>query len=114
MIFVAPHNSDWEHIVELTGDKSWSPRRMRKYFKLVERCNYVGRPWSPWWNRARHGFDGWLPTTMAEASVLLRDLVLCRIALAAIQTCFDRRVTTSPGFMERMQNWAVSFLDPSD
>jgi choline dehydrogenase len=114
MIFVAPHNSDWEHIARLTGDRSWLPHRMRKYFRRVERCGYVGRPWSKWWDQSRHGFDGWLPTTIADATILLRDLVLSRLALSAIQVCLECRVLTSPGFPQIIKDWFFSFLDPSD
>ncbi len=114
MIFVAPHNRDWENIARLTGDPSWSPARMRKYFQRVERCGYVRRPWSTWWNRARHGFDGWLPTTIADATILLRDLVLSRLALSAMQVCLESRVLTSSGFFQTIQSWFFSFFDPTD
>jgi len=114
MIFVAPHNSDWKHIARLTGDRSWSPHRMRRYFQRVERCHYVGRPWSKWWSPARHGFDGWLPTTVADATILLRDLVLVRLFVTMLQDCFARGVMTLPGLLDRLKGWRVSFLDPSD
>ena len=45
MIFIAPHNSDWNDIAKLTGDKSWRGWRMRKYFQKLERCEYLNRPW---------------------------------------------------------------------
>ena len=31
MIFVYPHNTDWDGIAELTGDDSWRAERMRVY-----------------------------------------------------------------------------------
>ena len=31
MIFMRPHDSDWNHIAELTGDASWHASRMRRY-----------------------------------------------------------------------------------
>ena len=36
MITVAPHNSDWDAIKEITKDKSWSAKEMQKYHKRVE------------------------------------------------------------------------------
>lgn len=68
MIFVAPHNSDWDHIAKLTGDGTWNARFMRKYFKRLECCEYLRRPWQRWLNGARLGYDGWLPTSIADSS----------------------------------------------
>src|SRR5262245_33681241 len=58
MIFIAPHNSDWNHIAELTGDRTWRAWPMRKYFQKLERCGYLNRPWYRRVNFGRHGFDG--------------------------------------------------------
>jgi choline dehydrogenase-like flavoprotein len=69
MILVYPHNADWEHIEQLTGDSSWNSRRMRKYFERLEDCRH--RPLKRWiakltgWNPSRHGFGGWLTTEVA-------------------------------------------------
>ena len=81
MITIAPHDSDWDQIAALTGDRSWASARMRGYFERLERCTYRRRPKAlprnPWLarllaslplvsdrfvNRSRHGFDGWLET----------------------------------------------------
>jgi len=74
LVFIYPHNSDWREIAQITGDRSWRPRRMRRYFQRVEHCEYAKRPWSRWFNWARRGFDGWLNTSVAEPTLLLRDL----------------------------------------
>ena len=37
MILVYPHNTDWNHIAEITGDPSWKAENMRKYFQRMER-----------------------------------------------------------------------------
>jgi choline dehydrogenase-like flavoprotein len=66
MILVYPHNADWDHIAELTGDQSWRSSRMRRYFERIEECRY--RPAYHWLkklfhiNPSRHGFSGWLPS----------------------------------------------------
>ncbi|HLZ98330.1 MAG TPA: GMC oxidoreductase [Steroidobacteraceae bacterium] len=65
MIFMLPHDSDWDHIRELTGDPSWSARRMRRHARALENCGY-----RPLWrvlaligiNPTGHGFRGWLHT----------------------------------------------------
>jgi choline dehydrogenase-like flavoprotein len=64
MILVYPHNADWEHIAELTGDASWRAANMRRYFERMEDCRH--RPVYRWLhklfcvNPSRHGFTGWL------------------------------------------------------
>ncbi len=77
MITIYPHNSDWDHIAELTGDSSWHSGKMQKYFKRLERCEYqrlrkllallLG------WNPSRHGFRGWLATNVADPDIVFPD-----------------------------------------
>jgi len=65
MIYMPPHDSDWERIAALTGDRSWSASRMRRYARRVEDCRHA-----PVWRALRrvgidptgHGWDGWLST----------------------------------------------------
>ena len=68
MIAVYPHESDWNRIAKLTGDDSWSPDTMRKYFQLVERCQYCS-----FLTGGQHGFKGWLPTERPKLMTLMRD-----------------------------------------
>src|SRR5437870_8706333 len=42
MIIIRPHDSDWLAIRDATGDESWAPEQMNKYFARVERCLYRG------------------------------------------------------------------------
>lgn len=67
MITVVPHNSDWQHIADLTGDPSWAPEKMRGYFEKLERCTYATTP------AARHGSKGWLTTTGLDWKLGLGD-----------------------------------------
>ncbi len=46
MILVYPHNADWDHIAELTGDPSWRAANMRRYFERLEDCRH--RPIYRW------------------------------------------------------------------
>ena len=70
MILVYPHNADWDHIAELTGDSSWRAANMRRYFERLEDCRH--RPLYRWLrkllaiNPTRHGFAGWLPAERAR------------------------------------------------
>ncbi|KAL6233714.1 hypothetical protein BDW75DRAFT_241774 [Aspergillus navahoensis] len=49
-----PPDEEWEHIANLTGDRSWVPKEMRKPFERVERGGYL----EP--DAKGHGFDGYL------------------------------------------------------
>ncbi|HEV7821693.1 MAG TPA: GMC oxidoreductase, partial [Burkholderiales bacterium] len=68
MIFMLPHDSDWDHIAQLTGDRSWLASRMRRYARMVEACHH-----RPLWRALRrcgmdfsgHGWNGWLRTERA-------------------------------------------------
>lgn len=103
MITVYPHARDFDAIAAATGDASWQSERMRRYFERLERCQYADRPRAlprnPWLaallrrlpflarflpgNEARHGFDGWLPTSLADPKVAIRDLQLVKVLVAA-------------------------------
>lgn len=41
LIAVYPHRSDFEYLASLTGDKSWGPDNMRKYFVRLEKNQYL-------------------------------------------------------------------------
>lgn len=108
MITVYPHNQDWDDIAELTGDKSWRSPKMRRYFQRLERCTYARRPWAfrghrilsallrhvPWlsWiskDRGRHGFRGWLQTSLPDPTVVLPDWELVDVVLSAARDAFE-------------------------
>ncbi len=69
MITVYPANEDWEYLEQLTGDSSWGPVSMNKYWQKLEDCRY--RPVYRFlyklfrFNPTRHGFNGWLGTQKA-------------------------------------------------
>ena len=76
MIFVYPHNSDWNQIADITGDPSWRADHMRTYFERLEDCRHR------WWERflsklgmnpSRHGWGGWLPIERAIPVTALKD-----------------------------------------
>ncbi|KAL2163976.1 hypothetical protein VTH06DRAFT_3189 [Thermothelomyces fergusii] len=67
MVAVYPHAADFQYMAALTGDRSWAPENMRKYFERLERKQYLnglGRG---------HGRDGWLATELTPLSVALKD-----------------------------------------
>jgi choline dehydrogenase len=109
MITVYPHDADWDGIAKATGDRSWRSRQMRQWFERIEACHYKRRPrmlprhrWvarllaalpfvsDKYVNRSRHGFDGWLDTTLADPELALGDKqVISVLKAAAAQSLAD-------------------------
>ena len=74
MIWVYPHDNDWEAIAETTGDPSWRPKRMREIFERVERCDYCQAD-----DERGHGFNGYMPASFFDRQIfelypVLRDM----------------------------------------
>jgi choline dehydrogenase len=81
LVAIVPHDEDWRRIVEITGDKSWEPERMRKFFEKLERCQYLsdGTP--------GHGFHGWLETEHPDPVLLESN----KAFLASAQNAISRK-----------------------
>jgi choline dehydrogenase len=77
MVAVYPHDSDWSHIVNITGDKSWSPANMRKLYERMEAVEY-GTKGTP-----GHGYGGWLATSKPPISLAQNDETLLTIGITA-------------------------------
>ena len=76
MILIAPSNSDWDQIADLTGDPSWRAGAMWKYFQRIENCRHRGdeRFWRHFGiDPTRHGWSGWLPTEKAAPHEAIAD-----------------------------------------
>ncbi|KAK2609459.1 hypothetical protein N8I77_002956 [Diaporthe amygdali] len=73
LIAVYPHESDFEYLATLTGDSSWSPDNMRKYFVKLEDNNYLTT------DVVGHGYDGWLSTEIPPLSIVLGDPQLLEV-----------------------------------
>ncbi|HYK37400.1 GMC family oxidoreductase [Alloacidobacterium sp.] len=113
MIFVYPHNADWDAIAQLTDDQSWNSDNMRHYFERMEDCHHR-------WperlevkfgiNPTRHGWDGWLQTEVAlPLSALLKDDLL-KVLLASIN-----EAAAELGDVADQARWAIESLgDPND
>ncbi|MDA8020160.1 MAG: GMC family oxidoreductase [Thermoanaerobaculia bacterium] len=85
MITVYGHNSDWQHIADLTDDPSWHPDKMRDYFEKLESCGYVDAPPAGRPDPTRHGHDGWLPTVNLDLKLALGDKDLLKTVLNAVK-----------------------------
>ncbi|KAF2824764.1 alcohol oxidase [Ophiobolus disseminans] len=77
LITTYPYNSDWQHIKDITRDDSWSPARMRKYYERLERSRYLPS------SIAGHGYSGWLETSLTDLTLIVQDLKLISLVLAA-------------------------------
>src|SRR5208282_829938 len=86
MVDIYPSDSDWENIETLTGDHSWNPSHMRRYFERLEQCHYVPQTAT---NPSRHGFDGWQPTEFADSTVYNGDSKVPGILQAAASVVGD-------------------------
>lgn len=113
MIFVYPHNDDWNHIADLTGDRSWEASRMRRYFEKLERCSH--RPFYRFlaWlgiNPTRHGWNGWLSTQKAIPLGLLDNFTLQATVISSIIG-----ILREEGQLDERLRWLLeSGLDPND
>ena len=84
MIFMAPHESDWDEIARITGDGSWCASNMRRYFQRIENCRY--QPFRRWLSRFRlfmrgQGGTPWLSTELALPRQAARDKQLTAFVL---------------------------------
>lgn len=76
-ITVLPSDSDWDYIAGVTGDASWAAGNMRKYFERLEACRYLPN------SVTGHGFGGWLQTRLTPLILVLEDLKLLSLVIAA-------------------------------
>ncbi|KAF2089918.1 GMC oxidoreductase [Saccharata proteae CBS 121410] len=77
LVTIYPDRDDFEYIANLTGDSSWDPDNMRKYFEKMERNDYL-LPGAP-----GHGYDGWLGVQEAPITIAVEDLQLSGMLLGA-------------------------------
>jgi choline dehydrogenase len=126
MITVYPNDSDWNAIASLTGDQSWRADNMRHYFERLERCTYRGkwlgriRNWPlvaklaarlPAFDTRGHGFDGWLPTSIARPSLLAKDWQLVGAVASAAEQELGELLGRSLTRREKLSRWW--FFDPN-
>ena len=94
MIFMHPHDSDWDEIAELTGDSSWSAGHMRRYFHRIEDCRhrplwrFLSRLTGGRFNPTGHGWKGWLGTEVAMPRKAFGDRALMGVMRGAIMADF--------------------------
>lgn len=113
MIFMYPHNADWQGIADLTGDDGWAPAAMRKVFQRLENCRH--RPVQRVLNtfgidRTGHGFDGWLSTEKAIPRAAMRDDDIMDMVRNSLRESWG----SAQDFLKRLRWLANSAADPND
>jgi choline dehydrogenase-like flavoprotein len=89
MIFMLPHDSDWDSIASLTGDPSWRAANMRRYARRLEACHHRRL-----WRALRHlgidptghGWDGWLCVEKSIPFEALGDAELLQLIRGSVRT----------------------------
>lgn len=134
MLTVYPHDRDWDDLAQFTQDDSFNSEAMRGRFERMERCDYAKRPWPmprnrhlarlvtrvPWVrklyeNVTRHGWEGWLCTSLADPTLALRDQQLVDVVLSAARETLKESLRRSLAFIEDLQPGnPKSFADPND
>ena len=110
MILVAPNNSDWDQIADLTGDPSWRAAEMWRYFQRIEDCRH--RPLSRLrhlfgLDRSRHGWSGWLPTEKPAPAEAIADEQVRRVIARSVGNVLDELGAPSLARLEAL-------FDPND
>jgi choline dehydrogenase len=77
MITVYPFDDDWKYIQQITGDRTWAPAKMRKYFQKLEKAEYLPS------TIIGHGFNGWLKVSLTSLHLVVEDQKLLSLILSA-------------------------------
>jgi choline dehydrogenase-like flavoprotein len=112
MIYMPPHDSDWNHIAKETGDPSWRASRMRRYARRLEDCRHA-----PLWrglsrlgiDPTGHGWAGWLRTEKSIPLDALGDDELLQFVRASART-FVRGLPTP---LASTLRWLRGSADPN-
>ncbi|KAL3420445.1 Oxygen-dependent choline dehydrogenase 1 [Phlyctema vagabunda] len=101
MLTYYPDAVDFEHLQSVTNDDSWAPDNMRKYFERLERVTYLPN------YIVGHGFNGWLTTSVTDLTLVLQDLQVLSMVVAAATAMGNglaALVTTVTGVAEILLN----------
>jgi len=114
LITVRPHRQDWDDIVSLTGDTTWSSKEMQKYWQRIERCRHRGalrRCFAKIGvNLTEHGWKGWLQTEKVDDSIAIGDNALFQLFFETIGEALDQ----IPNAGERIGRYLATKGDPND
>ncbi|MGA8714843.1 MAG: GMC family oxidoreductase [Roseiarcus sp.] len=128
MILMAPQDSDWNAIADLTRDPTWRAEAMRRYFQRIEDCRY-----RPLWrllsqltcgrlDPTGHGWRGWLPAERPLPPKAFSDHpLMCAIRdavradlLGGSKSAYVRASKWAGQVFERWARVVVGEADPND
>jgi choline dehydrogenase-like flavoprotein len=112
MIFLAPHDADWDGIAALTGDASWRAENIWRYFEAIEDCRH-----RPLWRRlgelgatpTGHGWAGWLTTERALPPQAFEDDDLLHVLLDSALAASE-----GPSLIDKARWFLEGHADPND
>ena len=112
MILVYPDAEDWRLIEKITGDPSWSPARMRRWFRLLEDCRH--RPWLRFLKAlgidySGHGWAGWLSTEEAKPRQAFTPQIVRLLKKSVWAAMLD-----APLALASLVNLVLGRTDPND
>lgn len=100
LVTILPQDNDWEYISQITGDTTWGADNMREYYKKLENCHYLPGAL----DSSSHGYDGWLQTQTTPAILIVEDLKVLSLVLAAATTMgkglLGKVINTVTGLLE--------------
>lgn len=94
LIWITPHDSDWDNIAKLTGDSSWDHENMSQYLQKVYE---------------------WLPTEPTDPTILVNDLALAQqyVAGAAAAGIGPDPIDAVTGLVNLLANDPNSEINPA-
>lgn len=136
MITICGPDSDWDDLADFVRDDSWRAETMRPYFQRLERNQYFkksepprtrwGKLWEnicwlfwrePDYTNGRHGYEGWLRTSVTDLAIGLKDFQLIKMLKAALwqanQAGIDRFATFVHHFLRGGIRRTRETLDPN-
>jgi choline dehydrogenase-like flavoprotein len=136
MITICGPDSDWDDLADFVRDDSWRAETMRPYFQRLERNQYFkasepprsrwGKVWAnicwlfwrePDYTNGRHGYEGWLRTSVTDLAIGLKDFQLVKMLKAALwqanQAGIDRFATFVYHFLRGGLRRTRETLDPN-
>jgi len=110
MITIAGPDSDWDDLADFLQDDTWRSEVMRPYFQKIECNQYLPFPgalptnpvkkfwgyvrwlfgFTPDYTGGKHGFEGWLRTSMTDLSIGLKDWELIGMLYSAFKSAKHR------------------------
>jgi len=108
LVTIYPYQSDWKHIQTITGDASWAPDNMRKYFERLEKSRYLPS------SMVGHGFNGWLETSLTQLTLVAQDLKIASLALAAASAMGNNLIGTMIATVTSLSKILLLDINTSD